>query len=187
MQPTEGQVLVTSMKDSLSLMDVFFQQAKTEEGSMFELVNEIAQAFGHEDFRFIRRNSVLMIRLIVSESRLENTWKDFVGETGDFISWNVYSLPARGSDSNYWYSVRLVYEKKEVGLHLNMTSRGAIEGMHIDRNFSFGGPRTVEATIIDHKNLFVDGFRYGYPDAHIIHDGEGWVFRTHLGELEIEM
>ncbi len=184
---TPGRVAVTSMQDDISLMDVFFQQEKAEDGSIFELVNEIARAFGNEDFRFIRRNSVLMIRLIVSESRLEDTWKDIIGETGDFISYNVYSLPRECSDSNFWYSVRMVYEKKEVGLRLNLTARGNIEGMHIDRNFSFGGPRTVETTIIDHKTLFVDGFRYRYPDAYIVNERDGWLLRTHLGELALEL
>ena len=110
---TPGRVAVTSMQDDISLMDFFFQQEKAEEGSMFELVNEIARAFGNEEFRYIRRNSVLMIRLIVSESRLEDTWKDIIGETGDFISYNVYSLPREDSDSNFWYSVRMVYEKRK--------------------------------------------------------------------------
>lgn len=72
-------------------------------------------------------------------------------------------------------------------MRLNLTARGNIEGMHIDRNFSFGGPRTVETNIIDHKTLFVDGFRYGYPDVYIVNEGDGWLLRTHLGELALEL
>ncbi len=185
-QQKEGEVSVAATQDDISLMDVFFRQQKTEDSRRFDMVNDIAQAYGNEDFGFIRRNSVLMIRVIVSESRLESTWKEITGETGGFVSYNIYSIPGEETDSAYFYRIRLVYEKKEVGLILNLTSRGRIQGMHIDRNFSFGGPLTIEATIIDHNTLFVDGFRYGYPDAYIINEGEGWVFRTRLGEIAIE-
>jgi|GEM_PF-1381162 len=185
-QKNQGEVSITSIQEDVSLLDVFFQQNKTEDGNRFDMVKELAKAYGNEDFRFIRRNSVFMIRVIVSESRLESTWKEITGETGEFVSYNVYSIPGEEADSNFFYRIRLVYDEKEVGLILNLTSRNRIEGMHIDRNFSFGGPRRVEASIIDQNTLFVDGFRYGYPDAHIINDGEGWVFKTHLGELKIE-
>lgn len=95
----------------------------------------------------------------------------------------VYQVPEDGSP---FYSVRLVYEKKEVGLYLNLTSQSKVEGMHIDQTFSYNNPQSVESIIFDENTIFIDGFKYGYSDAFIIKEDEQWVFKTNLGELVIE-
>jgi hypothetical protein len=59
-------------------------------------------------------------------------------------------------------------------------------GMNIDQCFSFGGPAEVDTTIINDSLIFIDGFRYGYPDASIYKQGNHWVLKTQSAEIIIE-
>ena len=63
------------------------------------------------------------------------------------------------------YRVRLIHQNKEIGLLLTFNKRGKMQGMHIDKNFSFDGPKAVSARAVDNTLVFIDGFKHGYPDA----------------------
>ena len=109
------------------------------------------------------------------------SWSGITGDKGKFLDYNFYRIPGGDVASSYW--VRLVYERKEVGLRLSFNKRGKMMGMHIDPSFSFGGPLEVEATIIDSKLVFIDGFKYGYPDAYVIQKEGRWYLKTSSAEL----
>jgi hypothetical protein len=59
-------------------------------------------------------------------------------------------------------------------------------GMHIDKSFSFDGPKTVQAIAINRNLLFIDGFKHGYPDANIELINGQWVVKTIAGEFVME-
>lgn len=43
---------------------------------------------------------------------------------------------------------------------------------------NIGNPAEVEAIIIDEQMIFIDGFKYGYPDVFMVKNDDGWVLKT---------
>jgi CubicO group peptidase (beta-lactamase class C family) len=175
---------ITANQNSPSILDVPFWQDLTEDTKRFKKAERIAIAFGEEDFRYVRRKAGLMLRVLVSTKKLGQIWDEITGEKGKFLGYNFYRIPGVNIKSSYW--VRLVHEKKEIGLRLTLNKRGKMRGMHIDQSFSFGGPVEVESIVIDDKSIFIDGFKYGYPDAYIIQKEGNWILKTETAELLIE-
>lgn len=175
---------ITPHNDGPSILDVAFLQDLTEEGKRFNRIQRLAQAFGEEDFKYVRSKSELMLKLLVSHEKLAQIWTEITGDKGALISCNFYQVPNEQYSSTY--KVRLVHQKKEVGLLLTFNRFGKMKGMHIDQSFSFGGPKTVEAISINDKLLFIDGFKYGYPDASIEWIDGRWIVKTVAGELNLE-
>ncbi len=167
-----------------SILDLPFWQDFTEDTKRFKKAEKIAVAFGEEDFRYVRRKAGLMLKILVSSKKLGQIWNEITGDKGKFLKYNFYRIPNGNIKSSYW--VRLVHEKKEVGLRLSFNKRGKMMGMHIDQSFSFGGPLAVEAMVIDSALIFIDGFRNGYPDAYITRRDGDWVLETEVAKLRIE-
>ncbi|NHB67170.1 serine hydrolase domain-containing protein [Perlabentimonas gracilis] len=180
-----GNTNIITLNNGPSILDLPFWQDLTEDTKRFKKAEKIAVAFGEENFRYVRKKAGLMLKILVSTKKLDQIWDEITGEKGNFLGYNFYRIPGGTIKSSYW--VRLVHEKKEIGLRLSFNKRGRMMGMHIDQSFSFGGPIQVEAKVIDDKMLFVDGFKYGYPDAYIIQKEGNWILKTETAELEIDL
>jgi CubicO group peptidase (beta-lactamase class C family) len=163
---------INSQGSVKSLLDVAYEQNLVADHRHFRKVARIARAFGDENFRYVWRKSDIMLKVLVSPGKLQNTWNELTGEKGSFRSYNFYQLPASGRMGNY--RVRLVHEHKEIGLRLVLNKRGRLSGLHIDQRFSYNGPKEIEAFIINENLIFIDGFRYGYSDARLVKQGERW-------------
>ena len=175
---------IVAAEDAPSLLDIAFLQDLHHDDKSFRKVQKLAEAFGNEDFRYVRKNAELMLKVLVSTNKLADIWTDITGDKGEFLGYNFYQIPNEKYKSSY--KVRLVHQNKEVGLLLTFNKRGKMEGMHIDKKFSYDGPKTVEAIGINNNLLFIDGFKYGYPDAQIeLIDGQ-WVVQTIAGEFILE-
>lgn len=172
---------IQALEGSPSILDLAFSQDLQGSYARYAAARKIAEAFGREDFAFVRRQAEPMMRLLIPASKLAEIWTELTGEKGRFLSYNFYRLPEGAND--YSYRVRLVYQQKEVGVILNFNQRGQLRGIHIDQSFSSNGPGLVQALMIDNNLLFVDGFKHGYPDAKIeLVDGR-LVLRTVAGDL----
>jgi CubicO group peptidase (beta-lactamase class C family) len=182
-QGTENLKILTT-NNGPSILDLPFWQDLTEDTKQFKKAKKIAVAFGEENFGYVRRKAGLMLKVLVSTKKLSQIWSEITGDKGKFKGYNFYRIPGEKIKSSYW--VRLVHEKKEVGLRLSFNKRGKMMGMHIDQSFSFGGPVEVKATVIDNKTIFIDGFKYGYPDAYIIQQDGTWFLKTATAKLAIE-
>lgn len=174
---------IAAIDSSPSILDIAFLQDLTNEGKEFIKKQKIAEAFGNEYFGYVRKNSMFLLKCLLSKKKLTEIWTEITGDKGKFTGYNFYHLPDEQHKSGY--KVRLVYQNKEVGLMLTFNKRGKMKGMHIDQSFSFGGPKTVQAIPISHNLLFVDGFRHGYPDAQIGLINEQWVLKTMDGKYLI--
>lgn len=172
---------IHSQEGSPSLLDLYFHQDLHEDIRRFKKAERLAQAFGEGDFKTVRRKSVLIMRILLSNKKLTQIWDEITGERGEFVSYNFYRIPD-GEVKNS-YTARLVYEKKEVGLRFNLKKRGRMRGMHIDQQFSFNGPETVQLTPIDSSLIFIDGFRYDYPDFKMTKTDDQWMFHTLVGDF----
>ncbi len=177
----EEKILIHARKGSPSILDIYYHQELHEDSRRFMKAEKLAQAFGDGDFRKVRRRSVFMMRVLLSTKKFTEIWDEITGERGAFVGYNFYRIPD-GIVQNT-YTVRLVYEKKEVGLRLRLKKRGRIQGMHIDQQFSFNGPQTVKATTIDGNLIFLDGFQYNYPDYRMEKMDGQWMFITPSGEF----
>jgi hypothetical protein len=177
-------IAIASADSVSSILDIAFLQDLTEDTRRFRKAEKIAIAFGNEDFRSVLRKSGIMLRLILSADKISQIWEEITGEKGEFKGYNFYRIPDGEIKSSYW--VRLIHEKKEVGLRLTFNKFNKMAGMHIDQSFSFGGPTEVEGLIINDSLIFIDGFRYGYPDTFIHKQGEHWVLKTQSAEFVIE-
>lgn len=175
---------ILSNEKSPSILDLPFWQNLTEDTKRFKMAEKIAVAFGEENFSYIRRKAELMLRILVSTKKLGQIWDEITGDKGEFLAYNFYRIPGGDIKSSYW--VRLVHEKKEVGLRLSFNKRGKMMGMHIDQSFSYGGPVEVNATVIDSTLVFIDGFKYGYPDASFKKKEGKWVLQTQTADFIIE-
>jgi CubicO group peptidase (beta-lactamase class C family) len=175
---------IVAIDDSPSILDIAFLQDLTHDDKRFKKVQKLAEAFGNEDFKYVRKNAELMLKVLVSSKKLAQIWTEITGDKGNFLGYNFYQVPNEKYKSSY--KVRLVHKNKEVGLLLTFSKRGKMIGMHIDKSFSYGGPKTVAAIGINEKLLFIDGFKYGYPDATIEKREKGWVLKTVTEEFLIE-
>ncbi|MBN1462854.1 MAG: serine hydrolase [Paludibacteraceae bacterium] len=178
------QVEISAIDNSPSILDIGFLQDLTYNGKEFKNTKKIAEAFGNEDFRFVRKNAMFVLKVLLSTKKLAEIWTELTGKKGKFVGYNFYHVPNEYDKSSY--KVRLVYQNKEVGLLLTFNKRGKMKGMHIDQSFSYGGPKTVQAIPISDNLLFIDGFRHGYPDAQIVKMNGQWVVKTLLGEYLIK-
>lgn len=176
-------ISIQAQEGNPSILDLYYHQEMHEDSRRFKKAERLALAFGEGDFKRIMRSSVLLMRVILSEKRFREIWDEITGVRGDFVGYNFYRIPDETSTSTY--RVRLVYEKTEVGLRLNLKKRGRMRGMHIDQQFSFSGPQTVEATAIDGNLIFLDGFQYNYPDFRIERIDGQWVFCTSAGDFPL--
>ncbi|MFO8023406.1 MAG: serine hydrolase domain-containing protein [Perlabentimonas sp.] len=172
---------ITAVDDSPSILDIAFLQDLNHNDKSFKKVKKLAEAFGNEDFKYIRKNAELMLKVLVSTKKLAGVWTEITGDKGKFLGYNFYQVPNEKYKSSY--KVRLVHENKEIGLLLTFNKRGKMIGMHIDKTFSFGGPKTVQAIPISNDLLFIDGFKHGYPDAFIERINDQWVVDTVVGEF----
>jgi CubicO group peptidase (beta-lactamase class C family) len=180
----EKTIEIVAAEDAPSLLDIAFLQDLHDDDKSFRKIQKLAEAFGNEDFKYVRKKAELMLKVLVSTDKLADIWTDITGDKGEFIGYNFYQIPNEKYKSSY--KVRLVHENKEVGLLLTFNKRGKMQGMHIDKNFSFNGPKSIEAIGINNSLLFIDGFRYGYPDAQIeLIDGQ-WVVQTIAGDFILE-
>jgi len=180
----EKTIEIVADNDSPSILDIAFLQDLHHDDKSFRKVQKLAEAFGNEDFRYVRKKAEFMLKVLVSTDKLAEIWTDITGDKGEFLGYNFYQIPNEKYKSSY--KVRLVHQNKEVGLLLTFNKRGKMVGMHIDKKFSYDGPKTVEAIGINNSLLFIDGFRYGYPDAQIeLIDGQ-WVVQTIAGEFILE-
>jgi CubicO group peptidase (beta-lactamase class C family) len=177
----DDKILVYAREGSPSILDLYYHQELHEDTRRFKKAQRLAMAFGEGDYKKILRSSVPLMRVILSEKRLRETWDEITGDRGDFVGYNFYRLQDEASA----YRVRLVYEKTEVGVRLNLKKRGRMRGMHIDQQFSFNGPQIVELTPIDSGLIFIDGFRYNYPDFRIERMEGQWMFRALVGEFPL--
>jgi len=175
-------IFIHSREGSPSLLDLYYHQELHEDTRRFKKAEKLALAFGEGDYKRILKSSVPLMRIILSEKRLREIWDEITGDRGDFVGYNFYRL----QDESSAYRVRLVYENTEVGVRLNLRKRGRMRGMHIDQQFSFNGPQTVEATAIDSNLIFLDGFRYKYPDFRIERMDGQWVFIAPSGAFPLE-
>lgn len=173
----DDKILIDARDGSPSILDLYYHQELHEDTRRFQKAERLALAFGEGDYKRILKSSVPLMRIILSEKRLREIWDEITGDRGDFIGYNFYRLQNESSA----YRVRLVYEKTEVGVRLNLKKRGKMRGMHIDQQFSYNGPQTVEATVIDGDLVFLDGFRYNYPDFRMERMEGQWMFRTLAG------
>lgn len=180
----EKSIEICAIDDSPSILDIAFLQDLTHDDKSFKKVKKLAEAFGNEDFKYIRKNAELMLKVLVSSKKLAEVWTEITGDKGDFLGYNFYQIPNEKYKSSY--KVRLVHQNKEIGLLLTFNKRGKMIGMHIDKSFSFGGPKTVQAIAINRNLLFIDGFKYGYPDASIELINGQWVVKTIAGEFITE-
>ncbi|PKP39106.1 MAG: hypothetical protein CVT98_03255 [Bacteroidetes bacterium HGW-Bacteroidetes-15] len=180
----EKSIEIRAIDDSPSILDIAFVQDLTHDDKSFKKVKKIAEAFGNEDFKYVRKNAELMLKVLVSSKKLAQIWTEITGDKGEFVGYNFYQVPNEKYKSSY--KVRLVHQNKEIGLLLTFNKRGKMMGMHIDKSFSFGGPKTVEAIGVSNKLIFIDGFKYGYPDASIIKKENGWLLQTETAEFLIE-
>ncbi|MFP4557382.1 MAG: serine hydrolase domain-containing protein [Bacteroidales bacterium] len=172
---------ITAVDDSPSILDIAFLQDLNHNDKSFKKVQKLAEAFGNEDFKYIRKNAELMLKVLVSTKKLAGVWTEITGDKGEFLGYNFYQVPNEKYKSSY--KVRLVHENKEIGLLLTFNKRGKMMGMHIDKTFSFGGPKKVQAIPISNDLLFIDGFKHGYPDAYIERVNDQWVVKTVVGEF----
>lgn len=172
---------IVAIDDSPSILDIAFLQDLTHNDKSFKKVKKLSEAFGKEDFKYIRKNGELMLKVLVSSKKLAQVWTEITGDKGDFLGYNFYQIPNENYKSSY--KVRLIHQNKEVGLLLTFNKRGKMKGMHIDKSFSYGGPKTIEAIGINNKLIFIDGFKHGYPDAHIELIDSKWVVKTIAGEF----
>lgn len=177
----EDKISIVAIDGSPSILDLYYHQDLKEDSRRFKKAQRLAVAFGETDFKTVRRKSELLMKMLVSSKKLKGIWDEITGERGDFVSYNFYRVPDDISTNTY--RVRLVYEKTEVGLRLNMKKRGRLRGMHIDQQFSFDGPETVDGKAIDSDLIFIDGFRYKYPDFKIERMDDQWMFRTLAGDF----
>lgn len=180
----EGFLSIEADENSPSILDISFKQNLTENTKRFKKAQKIAFDFGKENFRGVRQKSELMLKVLISTKTLAQIWTELTGDKGEFISYNFYRIPCEKMPNTY--SIRLVHEKKEVGLRLVLSKRGRIKGMHIDQQFSFNGPKKVEAKIINPVEIFIDGFKYGFPDATIEKKDGNWVLQTQTANFKIE-
>jgi CubicO group peptidase (beta-lactamase class C family) len=178
-------ITISSTDNAPSILDIAFLQDLTEDTRRFRKAEKIAIAFGNEDFRSVLRKSGIMLRVLVSADKISQVWEEITGEKGEFKGYNFYRIPDGKIKSSYW--VRLIHEKKEVGLRLTFNKFNKMAGMHIDQSFSFGGPTEVEALVINDSLIFIDGFRYGYPDTIIHKQGDRWVLKTQSAEFVMEL
>lgn len=172
----ENNLRISSTDNGPSILDIPFWQDLTEDSRRFRRAEKLAIAFGEEDFRYVIRKSGIVLKVLLSTKKLGQIWGEITGEKGDFLAYNFYRVP--GGDIKWSYWVRLIYEKKEVGIQFTFNNLNRMIGMHIDQSFSFGNPAEVEAIIIDEQMIFIDGFKYGYPDVFIIKNEEEWVLKT---------
>ncbi|MFN3556663.1 MAG: serine hydrolase [Bacteroidales bacterium] len=174
-------ILIYAREGSPSILDLYYHQELHEDTRRFQKAERLALAFGEGDYKRILKSSVPLMRIVLSEKRLREIWDEITGDRGDFIGYNFYRLQNESSA----YRVRLVYEKTEVGVRLNLKKRGKMRGMHIDQQFSYNGPQNLEATVIDGNLIFVDGFRYNYPDFRMERMEGQWMFRTLAGDFPL--
>ena len=174
-------ILIHAQDDSPSILDLYYHQELHEDTPGFQKAEKLALAFGEGDYKRILKSSVLLMRVILSEKRLREIWDEITGDRGDFVGYNFYRL----QDESSAYRVRLVYENTEIGVRLNLKKRGRMRGMHIDQQFSYHGPKTVQLTPIDSNLIFIDGFRYNYPDFRIEKINDEWVFITPSGKFSL--
>jgi CubicO group peptidase (beta-lactamase class C family) len=177
----ENIISISPNQNSPSFLDAPFKQELTENSKRFKKAQRIAQAFGEEDFKKIRRNGELPLRILISTKTLTQIWTELTGDKGEFISYNFYRIPCEKTPNSYW--IRLIHKNKEVGLQIVLSKRGKIKGMHIDQQFAFNGPKQIEANIISNNHIFIDGFKHGYPDANIYKIDGKWVLHTHGREI----
>jgi CubicO group peptidase (beta-lactamase class C family) len=178
-QQQEERVSIHAQPASPSILDLYYHQEFHEDTRRFKKAEKLALAFGKGDFRKVRRKSVLVMRVMLSNKKLTEIWNEITGDRGAFVGYNFYRIPGGAIKNSY--TVRLVYENKEVGLRLNMKKSGRLRGIHIDQQFSFAGPQAVEATAIDGNLIFLDGFRYNYPDYRMEKVEGQWKFITPSG------
>jgi CubicO group peptidase (beta-lactamase class C family) len=171
----DGKINFTASDNSPSILDVPFRQNLSEDSRRFKKAQKLAEAFGREDFKYIRRQGGLTMRLMISKEKLQQMWTDLTGEKGAFLAYNFYRIPDTKHSDHYW--VRLKHSEKEIGLLLILDRRGKVEGMHIDQRFSSGAPGNLTAQVIDENRIFIDGFRFGYYDAQIIKENGEWILR----------
>lgn len=163
-QSSNNHVTISAIDDSYSFMDIPFIHALSEGSERFKKVETIVKAFGEKDFTTILNNSTFMLRTLISKEIFAEIWTDLAGE---LISWNCYKLPTKERENDYF--VRMIFEKKEIGLQLCFKG-DKINGMFTDKSFSFNGPETISCVIIDKNRVFIDGFKYGYPDGLIFEE-----------------
>ena len=180
----DNKLNITSNDNGPSILDVPFWPGLIEDSRRFKKAEKIAIAYGEEDFRYVIRKSGIMLKVLLSAQKLEQIWEEITGEKGEFIAYNFYRIP--GGDIKWSYWVRLIYDDKEAGVRFSFNRLNRMMGMHIDQSFSFGGPKVVEAVIINENRIFIDGFKYGYPDACILKQDNQWVLQTETAKLPIQ-
>lgn len=177
-------VSIVAEQGSPSIMDVAFGRELTENTRRFRRVMRVAEALGNDDFRAIWWRAEIPLRIAISAGFVADAWANLTGEKGELVSVNFYRLPTEERPNVYWF--RIVNSQAEHGVFVTLTRWGSVRGIQIDQAFSTNGPREVETVTISPDRLFVDGFRYGYPDLHITRRDGNWTITLPTEELPLE-
>jgi CubicO group peptidase (beta-lactamase class C family) len=175
--------ITASQPGSPSILDLVYHRDLKSNTKGYSSAVKIARALGEDDFRYLGKKSDLMLKAFIASGKISTIWQELTGDKGAFISANMYRLPCEKFPNCYW--IRLVHEKKEIGVFITMNSSNRMQGMHIDQSFSFNGPDTLWAIPINNNHLFIDGFRYGHSDVHIVKENEKWLIKVPAGDIEM--